>query len=439
VTGTAKNGFTTNIRRVGFVSTRVSGTDGVSLEIRKWAEIFEGLGISCYYITGKSDRPTERTHILEHADFHHPAIREITEQSFGTTVRSRTLTTRIHGLTDVLREEIYEAIRHFELDLIVAQNSLTLPVNIPLGLALVEVLQETEIPCIAHHHDFVWERERFYRNAVDDYLRAAFPPPMPQIEHVAINSVAGQRMSRRTGLAYSIIPNVMDFGHPPPPLDDYARDFRETLGIAPTDKLILQPTRVVKRKGIEHTIELVRRLERPDTRLVITHEWNDEGPDYADWLREFADMLGVEILFASPWVCAERDTAEDGKKCYSIWDAYPHADLIAYPSTYEGFGNAFLEAVYHKKPLFCNRYAIYRTDIEPCGFEAMVMDGFLRQHVVDRVHRALSDSNFVQQMVERNYALGQRFFSFARAEEELINILRRIARRIDRRSPGHVH
>ena len=49
------------IDRVGFVSTRIAGTDGVSLEIAKWAEVIERVGIECYYIAGESDRPAERT------------------------------------------------------------------------------------------------------------------------------------------------------------------------------------------------------------------------------------------------------------------------------------------------------------------------------------------------------------------------------------------
>ncbi|HUT71589.1 MAG TPA: hypothetical protein VMW89_13030 [Desulfatiglandales bacterium] len=29
------------IKNIGFVSTRIAGTDGVSLEIQKWAEVLE--------------------------------------------------------------------------------------------------------------------------------------------------------------------------------------------------------------------------------------------------------------------------------------------------------------------------------------------------------------------------------------------------------------
>lgn len=37
-------------RRIGFISTRFIGTDGVSLETSKWAEVLERLGHTCYYI-----------------------------------------------------------------------------------------------------------------------------------------------------------------------------------------------------------------------------------------------------------------------------------------------------------------------------------------------------------------------------------------------------
>ena len=40
---------------------------------------------------------------------------------------------------------------------------------------------------------------------------------------------------------------------------------------------------------------------------------------------------------------------------------------MTYPSTYEGFGNALLEAIYFRVPVVINRYSIYVQDIEPKG------------------------------------------------------------------------
>jgi hypothetical protein len=62
-------------KRIGFVSTRIRGTDGVSLEIEKWAAVLEAMGHRCFYIAGLcDDRPPERRHIIPEAHFRHPEI-----------------------------------------------------------------------------------------------------------------------------------------------------------------------------------------------------------------------------------------------------------------------------------------------------------------------------------------------------------------------------
>ena len=139
-----------NIRRVGFVATRVAGTDGVSLETKKWADVLEGLGLECYYLTGESDQSSERTFIIEEAHFTHEAIRDINRQAFGQEQRRPKLTHQILDLTRLLREKLDAAINSLGIELLIAENSLTIPMNIPLGMAIVRTIQETGIPCIAH-------------------------------------------------------------------------------------------------------------------------------------------------------------------------------------------------------------------------------------------------------------------------------------------------
>ena len=51
-----------------------------------------------------------------------------------------------------------------------------------------------------------------------------------------------------------------DFDNPPDPTDEYASDVRSELGLEEDDFFILQPTRVVPRKGIEQAIKLVSLL-----------------------------------------------------------------------------------------------------------------------------------------------------------------------------------
>ncbi|MDJ0861718.1 MAG: glycosyltransferase family 4 protein [Gammaproteobacteria bacterium] len=410
-------------RRIAFVATRIHGTDGVSLEIKKWAEVLEELGHTCFYVSGECDRPPALSEVIPEAHFEHPIIREINGQAFGRETRSLAVSNQVRELTGVLKQGLRSALARFDIDLIIAENCVTIPMNIPLGLAVVETVMETGIQCIAHHHDFIWERERYLVNAVDDYLKAAFPPMLRQMEHVAINTQAASEFSRRTGLPCRVIPNVMDFDNPPLPLDEYSRDFRETIGVGPDDVLILQPTRVIQRKGIENTVELASRLSKHTCKLVLTHAAGDEGDDYPERVQKYARLLDVDAIYADRWISSQRGRTADGEKLYTIWDAYAHADFVGYPSCYEGFGNAFLEAVYCRKPVLCNRYAIYRTDIEPCGFRPVLMDGFLTDDVVAEVNRVLSDERYRSDMVEHNYHVGHKHFAYGRVAAELLDIL----------------
>ncbi len=68
--------------RVGFVSMRFSGTDGVSLETEKWANVLAQMGHTCFYLTGESDRPPDRTRLVPEASFHHPQIESIESTAF---------------------------------------------------------------------------------------------------------------------------------------------------------------------------------------------------------------------------------------------------------------------------------------------------------------------------------------------------------------------
>ena len=411
--------------RVGFISTRIAGTDGVSLEIEKWSQVLGGMGVECYYLTGQSDRPAERTALIEEAHFNHPAIREITEEAFNAEIRSESLTGAIKHYTTTIRNKLKSAIAEFSIDAIIPENALTIPMNLPLGIGIVETLQELPIGCLAHHHDFYWERDRYRVSSVKDLLRYAFPPALPQIQHVVINSLQEEEFSRRTGLSCRIIPNVMDYAHPPEPPDDYALRFRQVVGLSADEPMILQPTRVVARKGIEHAIELVSRLGLEQPKLVITHESGDEGDLYLQRITEYAELLGVSLIMAGKWIGEQRGTDANGRPRFRLSDVLCQADLVTYPSEYEGFGNAFLEAIYHRRPVVCNRYLIYRTDIEPCGFKTVTFDGFLSHETVAQAKRLLSDTEYRQQLVDHNYQIARQHFSFEVLAAELQLIIDR--------------
>ena len=413
------------IKNIGFISTRIAGTDGVSLEIGKWAEVLEGMGYTCFYFAGELDRPEERCVSSPKAHFTHHEISSINEFVFKNITRPDEVSDRIEKMKRELAYDIKRFISTFEIDLIIVENAFAIPLNIPLGLALTELVAETGITTIAHNHDFYWERKRFSVNCVLDYLNKAFPPRHPFIRQVVINSEARNQVAFRRGAAAIIIPNVMDFSMPPTPPDEYASDVRESLDIAEDDYFILQPTRVVQRKGIEHAIELVRRLGRKGikARLVISHAAGDEGDDYERRVREYSKLMRVNTLFVSNTISDKRGRTKDGRKIYTLFDVYPHADLITYPSLYEGFGNAFLEAVYFKKPILVNNYSIYLHDIKPKGFKVIEMDDYIKEDTVHDVIDIVRNKSRVKEMIDYNFNLAKRFYSYANLRRKLRFIL----------------
>ncbi len=409
--------------RVGFISTRFAGTDGVSLESAKWAEVLWDHQHFSFWYAGRLDRAPEISMCVPEAYFGHPANQWIQDRVWGVTRRDPEVTRRIHELATYLKSTLYDFVDLFDISLVIVENAITIPMHIPLGIAITEFLAETRVPAIAHHHDFYWERSRFSVNAVSDFMDFAFPPRDQELVHSVINQPAQEQLSLRKGVSSALVPNVLDFETPPAPMDSYAADVRAEIGLAPDDIMILQPTRVVPRKGIEHAIKLVEMLNDTRCKLVVSHDVGDEGMDYWNLIQELARESNVDIRLVDTRIGEVRQLDEEGRKIYTLWDLYLHADLVTYPSLYEGFGNAFLEAIHFKIPILINRYSIFVRDIEPKGFKLLVMDGFISRGLVEEVKRVLNDDAYRREMVEHNLELATRFFSYTVLRRKLYSMI----------------
>ena len=86
------------MENAGFISTRLAGMDGVSLESEKWAEIFTAEGLTCFFMAGELDTPAARSYEVAEAHFRHPEIREIQRACFGVSRREPATTRKIHKI-----------------------------------------------------------------------------------------------------------------------------------------------------------------------------------------------------------------------------------------------------------------------------------------------------------------------------------------------------
>ncbi len=409
--------------KVGFISTRFAGNDGVSLESAKWAEVLWDFQHVSFWYGGKLDRHPDVSLCVPEAFFDHPENVWINRHIWGRRHRSRHVSARIRELADYLKASLYEFCERFSLSFLVVENALTIPMHLPFGIAITEYLHETAMPSVVHHHDFYWERDRFSVNAVSDFIDMAFPPRLAEMQHAVINESAREQLSWRKGVPATLVPNVLNFEVPPAPPDSYCADVREQIGLSEDDIVILQPTRVIPRKGIEHAIDLVEQLGDPRYKLVISHEAGDEGTEYADVVNELALKANVDLRIVSTRVGEFRHLNSKGQKVYTLRDLYQHADLVTYPSLYEGFGNAFLEAIYYRVPLVVNRYSIFTRDIEPKGFRVVVMNGIITQKVVEQVRHVLENEKHRTSMGDHNYQLAKKFYSYTVLRNKLGSLI----------------
>lgn len=399
--------------RILFLATRLAGTDGVSLEAHKMREVLERRGHEVLYCAGELD-PGAGGHLVPEMHFTDAVAEELGARAFAGGEPAPELDAAIaHRAAEILAR-LEDVVRVVRPALLVVQNAWAIPMQLPLAVALARLVDDTGLPTLAHNHDYWWERDRFARCRVQPLLERFFPHHGSHVAHLSINSAAAEQLERRRGIASRVLPNVLDFEAGPPTAAGSAADFREAIGVAPTRPLLLQPTRVVPRKGIELAIELAARLADLHPALVITHDAGDEGHEYLRRLRALADERGVDLLHVADRVSEHRGDTEGGA-AFSLWDAYRAADLVTYPSLYEGFGNALLEAVWLRRPLLVNRYEVYARDLANRGFDFVELDGTVDDRAEARARALLPprrDAARIRELTEHNYGVAREHFDY---------------------------
>jgi len=440
--------------RIGLCHYKVGGTDGVSLEMEKWKVALERLGHEVVLCGGELG--TAQGHLIPELFHHRPDTERIRYNAFKSLRDwdELGLTREIFSLTDRIQGGLEEFVDRYSIDVLIPNNIWSLDGNLAAAMAFTRVVEAKRVPAVGHHHDFFWE---WFRGnvptcrAVRELANQYLPPDTAGLKHLVINRIAQGQLQRRRGISAWVVPNVFDFSAPPWEPDHYNRDFRERIGVEVRDVLVLQATRVVTRKGIELAIDLVAELSRPrylarlrraglydgrpfgrESRIVLVLAGYSEDPsgEYLELLRRKAERAGIEIRYISELVRARR-THEDGEKRYSLWDCYVHADLITYPSYYEGWGNQFLEAVFARLPLVMFEYPVYKTDIKGKGFQVISLGdriagrdelGLVRvdqdqlRRAAEAVVRVLTDPAERQRMVEHNFRLGKEHYSLESLE-----------------------
>jgi len=273
------------------------------------------------------------------------------------------------------------------------------------------------LPIVTHDHDFHWERGQRYISAhpeINQYVDDNFPLLLPDVKHAVINTFGVETFKRRFDIEATLVPNVMDFNRIYGVPTTENQFFMKDVGVKKNEIALLQVTRIVRRKGIETAISLIDKLNDKKLKLVITgNNHDDENKEYYNELIDQIHALNLskQIIFASHKVLDHKDLS----------DVYAHGRACTYFSTYEGFGNAFVEAVLAKKPIFVNDYKpVYMQDIGSKGFETvMIEDNKLTNQKVQQMSDIIYDPKRCKEIGEFNFELGKKHFSYDVLEEKL--------------------
>ncbi len=409
--------------RIGIVGTRLAGVDGVTFEAAKWETVLLGLGHEVRLCAGELDALRSNARLIPAMHFAYPAAARVTAAAFDAGSDPDAVREEVDRLAGQLLPPLQDWLTRNHLDALVVENAWSIPMHLPLGVALRRLVEETGIPTIGHHHDYWWERERFATSVVPEILETAFPPDLPSVRHASINSIAANQLRKRRGLESVVVPNVFDFDQPLPRHNRRVRNrMRRELGMGEEGLLVVQPTRVVPRKGIELAIELVGRLGDPASVLLITSPAGDEGLEYLVQLERLAQRAGVRLQYGADRFEPDHEGIPIGP-AHTLGDAYAAADLITYPSLYEGFGNALIEAVFHGRPVLVNRYPVYVADIAPLGMELVEIDGAITDETVVAVRALLANPARQRRIARRNFEIGQRHLSYKLLRRRLRRLL----------------
>jgi glycosyltransferase involved in cell wall biosynthesis len=335
----------------------------------------------------------------------------------------------------VIYKKILDWIKEKQIDLLISENASCLPSHLEMGLAIKNAVKKSGMPAITHDHDFAWERGRRYVSphaAINEYVESHFPMRLHNV-HAVINTHAQNTLRDRFGRESVNVPNVMNFDIPYGVENDHNRNINKVLGYRVDDILLFQITRVVRRKGIETAIDLVHKLEDEKIKLVITGNYaDDEGSKYYNELvNQIHDLkLGERVRFAYHCFKNKGSMGHSDETGYSLSDAYARARACTYFSTYEGFGNAFVEAVLARRPIFVNNYEpVYWPDIGSKGFRAvMLQNNEITPTALEEMKQVLYDDKINREVAEHNYKLGKRIFSFDTLEEKLTELIEKALR-----------
>ncbi len=410
--------------RIGIIIGRIGGVDGVALETIKWIEVLKRMGHEVFVMSGEF----ENWEKLEFKHYRYPVLSFFSPDAewgqkrafYAPDDNPEPLLEHIERISNLIGNKLEKWIISKKIDCLLSENASTLPSHLSMGVGIKKLVEKTGINTVTHDHDFHWERGDRYNSVhheINQLVDDTFPLLIPHVRHAVINTFGVETFKKRFNIEAMNVPNVMDFSKPYGIPDENNESFFRKMGVRKNNIALLQVTRIVRRKGIETAILLLDKLQDTKIKLVITGNYkDDENKTYSNELVDLAHDLNLTSQIIP--------MAHEVLNHDHLSDVYAHGRACTYFSTYEGFGNAFIESVLAKKPIFVNNYKpVYMPDIGSKGFKTVMLeDSKLTDAKVKEMAEIIYDPELAKEIGEYNFKLGKKHFSYEVLEEKLTQL-----------------
>jgi glycosyltransferase involved in cell wall biosynthesis len=407
--------------RIGIIIGRIGGVDGVALETEKWIEVLKKIGHEVFIMSGEF----ESWEMDEEHDFLLPVLSffrveaewEQRKAFYDPEQDPGPLLNHVENASNSICEVMLHWVKDKKIEFILSENASALPCHLSMGIAIKKLIEATGLPIVTHDHDFHWERGQRYVSShpeINKFVDSNFPLLLPNVKHAVINSFGVETFKNRFNVDATLVPNVMNFNRIYGAKSAENQFFLKDVGVTEDEIALIQVTRIVRRKGIETAISLIDKLDDKKLKLVITGNSNDDENNdyYFELIDQIHDLdLADQIIFAAHKVLNHKDLS----------DVYAHGRAATYFSTYEGFGNAFVETILAKKPIFVNNYKpVYMQDIGNKGFETVMLeDSILTDDSIKKMSDIIYNPKRCVEIGEHNFNIGKKYFSYEVLEEKL--------------------
>lgn len=428
---------------IGIIIGRIGGVDGVALETGKWIEVLKSMGHTVFTLSGQyQERPMDRA-----TETVFPEMSFSSPESFWSQKRAfffpesdpEELIGHVRFHADALQQKMERWIADNRIDLLISENASSLPSHFEMGLAIKQVVLHLGIPTITHDHDFAWDRGDRYISShpeINRFVEAVFPLRADNSIHAVINSHAAATLMEKFNRNSVLVPNVMDFTKPFGTRTDSNESLISHLGFEKNDILLFQITKILRRKGIDVAIRLIDALNDSRVKLIVTGNYPDDAGSayYTELINLIHELrLGNRIVFAHHLFHSQGFSKSREEVRFSLSDAYACATACTYFSSYEGFGNAFLEAVLARRPVFVNNYEpVFMPDIGSKGFKTVMIEhGNLTEESVTEMGDIIHNPDKAKEIAAHNYELGKKYFSFDTLKQKLELLIELAGKSVD--------